>query len=140
VWELANKLYALANNDKEDTDFDYLAFPQDFTVPSARLIEFVNDYSHDDVLLQILRERIPDTLKFPVYHLFLIRSVCNINGDYIINAIVEILGYTVETAHKIYTECNENNEALLITTNLYAAELYKEQFAEYSIPTRIEAV
>ena len=22
VWELANKLYALANNDKEDTDFD----------------------------------------------------------------------------------------------------------------------
>ena len=46
----------------------------------------------------------------------------------------------METAHKIYTECNENNEALLITTNLYAAELYKEQFAEYSIPTRIEAV
>lgn len=91
----------------------------------------------------LTKERIPDSFnydKYPVYHLFLIRSVCNINGDYIINAIVEILGYTVETAHKIYTKCNENNEALLITTNLYAAELYKEQFAEYSIPTRIDGV
>lgn len=89
----------------------------------------------------LTKEVIPNSFNssnFSNYNLIIIKG--NRDCIKVVTAIKTILGYDANRAWDICDKCNNEGEAILITTNLYYAEVCQEQFNSYIIPTRIDEV